>query len=60
MDHTDPLTDYLSLLCLWIAVLGCMGIAQIEVPGRENRTARMLLYLALAAVVIRFCWWGDL
>jgi hypothetical protein len=56
MEH-DPWSDYLTLVLLWLAVIGCMGIAQIEL---KQRTHRILLYLALAAIVIRFCWWGDL
>ncbi len=56
MEH-DPLTDYLTLAFLWIAVIGGMGIAKIEI---ERPWPRICFYLGLMAVVIRFCWWGDL
>lgn len=55
--NNDPWTDYLTLAFLWLAVIGCMGIARIEL---EQRAHRIVFYLGLAAVVIRFCWWGDL
>lgn len=51
------LTDYLTLAILWIATIGAMVIARLEI---ERRPARIFFYLALAAIAIRFCWWGDL
>jgi hypothetical protein len=56
MEH-DIITDSLTLILLWIIVLGGMGIARIEI-GRP--WPRILLYLGLLGIVVRFCWWGDL
>jgi hypothetical protein len=55
--HDNELTDYITLAFLWIAVLGSMGIAYLEIASRPSR---IFFYLVLAAIVIRFCWWGDL
>lgn len=54
---TNLLTEYLTLALLWISVMGSMWIARREI---SRRIPRILFYLALAAVVVRFCWWGDL
>jgi hypothetical protein len=53
----DLVLDYLTLVLLWIAVIGSIMLARIEI----KRTApRIVFYLVLMAIVIRFCWWGDL
>jgi hypothetical protein len=54
---TKLLTDDLTLALLWFAVIASMGIARLEIA---SRTSRILFYLVLGAIVIRFCWWGDL